>query len=294
MSRSKFSDEIKQEILSKSDRMTAKELAKEYGSSRSFVLKLWMDNDYHKPPSFKYYVNQDYFKEINTAKKAYFLGFISADGCVYKREKHQGLLSISIQKRDDEMLKQMIVDMDSTHHLLYRSNYCALAITSDSIYQDLLNLGVSQRKSWSIRFNDIVKHVPNEFIRDYIRGYFDGNGCISKTEGVIQSKVAVSIVTNIWFLEEMGEYLNGIGLTCSVKEDTSGQYSDRFGALNVIGTTNKYSFLNYLYKDSEIYLERKYNRYLEYKDKVDKNYTNRSENRVAVIEYDKFKKQLAS
>ena len=92
----------------------------------------------------------------------------------------------------------------------------------------------------------------------------------------------------------MGEYLNGIGLTCSVKEDTSGQYSDRFGALNVIGTTNKYSFLNYLYKDSEIYLERKYNRYLDYKDKVDKNYTNRSENRVAVIEYDKFKKQLAS
>lgn len=260
MSRSKFSDEIKQEILSKSDRMTAKELAKEYGSSRSFVLKLWMDNDYHKPPSFKYYVNQDYFKEINTAKKAYFLGFISADGCVYKREKHQGLLSISIQKRDDEMLKQMIVDMDSTHHLLYRSNYCALAITSDSIYQDLLNLGVSQRKSWSIRFNDIVKHVPNEFIRDYIRGYFDGNGCIcisntNKTKDSSKWFFSCNFTSgSVEFLQGLRDFLLSVGVKSQIRTEESKPNTFR---LFIGGMSNCDKFIKYIYYNSNICLDRK-------------------------------------
>lgn len=59
-----LTDKDKKEILSKSDKFTAKQLSEQYGCSRSTILKIWMDNDYHKPRSFSYYVNDNYFSEI--------------------------------------------------------------------------------------------------------------------------------------------------------------------------------------------------------------------------------------
>lgn len=37
-----------------------------------------------------YSFNENYFNEIDCADKAYLLGFICADGCLYKRDGHQG------------------------------------------------------------------------------------------------------------------------------------------------------------------------------------------------------------
>ena len=76
--------EDRQEILLKSDRYTAKQLAEQYGCSRSTILKLWMDSNYHKPIGFSYYVNDNYFSNINSANKAYIVGLIASDGNVYK------------------------------------------------------------------------------------------------------------------------------------------------------------------------------------------------------------------
>lgn len=52
----------------------------------------------------------DYFNVIDTEKKAYFLGFIYADGCIYKRQKGNSLeisLNISIQSKDKEILEEL-------------------------------------------------------------------------------------------------------------------------------------------------------------------------------------------
>ena len=35
----------------------------------------------------KHNLNKDYFKNIDNEEKAYWLGFIAADGCIYKMSK---------------------------------------------------------------------------------------------------------------------------------------------------------------------------------------------------------------
>lgn len=81
-----LTNDEKQEILLKSDRFTAKQLSEQYGCSRSMILKLWMDNDYHKPSGFSYYVNNNYFSSIDSKNKAYILGLIASDGNIYIKE----------------------------------------------------------------------------------------------------------------------------------------------------------------------------------------------------------------
>mgnify|MGYP002625860766 CR=1 FL=1 len=53
------------------------------------------------------------------------------------------------------------------------------SVSSPKMKVDLIRLGAIPNKSLILEF---PKDIPNDLIRHFVRGYFDGDGCISKNE----------------------------------------------------------------------------------------------------------------
>lgn len=111
---------------------------------------------------------------------AYILGFIVADGCLV--EHKNGYNALNITNKNKEMLKNILETMDSNHKISSKSRgreldlkYFQIQIRDRTIYADLLRLGLTPRKSKTIR----MPKVPHEFLGDFIRGCFDGDGSIN-------------------------------------------------------------------------------------------------------------------
>ena len=133
----------------------------------------------------RYQVNQDYFKNINTAVKAYWLGFLMADGCVYKgASQNSYVLQINLKASDINILQRLNKAIKSTYPIIQyvvkskKKNYNAvkLKISNTNFCKHLMNHGIIPRKS-------IVCKMPNiqdKLYSHFLRGYFDGDGCITK------------------------------------------------------------------------------------------------------------------
>lgn len=67
---------------------------------------LWVDNRQ------KYAINHNYFQNIDTPEKAYWLGFLEADGCISKNNTQ---LTFELQARDELSLYKFRSCLDSSH-----------------------------------------------------------------------------------------------------------------------------------------------------------------------------------
>ena len=296
-----LTNEDKEDILSKSDKFTAKQLAEQYGCSRSTILKLWIDNDYHKPLGFSYYVNDNYFSKIDTANKAYIMGLIASDGNLYKRDNHQGQIRLSFQYGDSEynLLENILMDMNSTHPIQRNVKtlnektfeYIAITIVSQQIFEDLCNMGITQQKTWLMNIKQVINQIPKQFIRDFLRGYFDGDGSITGISKNKPSSVSVNIAMPLQNAKLLQQILHSLGLEAVAQEDNRpNKYSHPFGRFEFFGV-NKYIFLKWIYYEGCLCLQRKYDLALQYCNLVENNITNRAENINAVNQYCTFLKQ---
>ena len=139
----------------------------------------------------KYTYNKNYFKQITTETQAYWLGFLYADGCIsrfYRNEKLKSMsLELTLQSNDIKHLENFRNDLEANipiQHKIISNKYEADRIVINCTYmcQDLINLGCTPTKSLTLEFpnNEIV---PKHLLKHFIRGYFDGDGGISYTEG---------------------------------------------------------------------------------------------------------------
>ena len=287
MGKEKLSKEQKEEILEISHRYTSSELAKMYDCSRSLILKIWMDNNYKKETNNTYYVNRNYFKQINTSNKAYVLGFIASDGTLYKRNGHSGLIQIKLQESDEQILKDILQDMDSTYPVNHvkngNFNQVAISITSKDLYEQLINIGISQNKTWNLSLYNILSHIPDEYRIDFIRGYFDGDGCITKLKENKISNVSIYFACPHEFGLDLQKFLKeSYGVNSSVYIDIHRDYSNSFCNVAINGADNKYKLLKLMYYDNCLCLKRKKYRAEELIEAIENNVTNRAENRNAI------------
>ena len=121
--------------------------------------------------SRKWHINKDYFKTWN-GNMAYVLGFWFADGCIYRGR----LFDITVSKKDKYIVKKIKDELQYEGPI---SDYvdrqaCRINFSCKVIYDDIVKLGGMERKSLEISF----PNVPKEYLSDFIRGYFDGDGCI--------------------------------------------------------------------------------------------------------------------
>jgi hypothetical protein len=149
-------------------------------------------------------VRRDYFRVIDTAEKAYWLGFIAADGCVYIGGR-QHTLSISLQLRDQHWLERfrdiIAPEMKLSIHAKPRS--CSLSIGSQELVADLLALGITPRKSNTLEW----PNVPEAHVIPFLLGYFDGDGCWYQRPGKTKPQYSWYLVGTQPFLMKAREHL---------------------------------------------------------------------------------------
>jgi DNA-binding transcriptional regulator WhiA len=125
--------------------------------------------------------NENYFEVIDTPEKAYFLGFIFADGCLIDNpKKYRYRLNIKIHNKDEDILERFISLLDSEVKI-FRSNggdVSEIGFSSEKMINDLKNIGLHQNKTYTIDYPKIDEKLE----RHFLRGYFDGDGCIRINE----------------------------------------------------------------------------------------------------------------
>lgn len=122
----------------------------------------------------QYYCNERYFETIDTEGKAYWLGFIMADGCIHVPSRGSPRLIIGLHKKDIDHLYRLKRSLQSSHKIQMRSDGAVvLTITSRKICEDLMSYGVVPRKSGREVFPAIIHE---KLAHHFFRGYIDGDG----------------------------------------------------------------------------------------------------------------------
>ena len=222
----------------------------------------------------KYNYDQSYFQNIDSEEKAYWLGFIMADGSVSKNEDTNSCeLVIKLQISEEEHLKKfnksLMGNIPVTIHERNSSfnnqpyKYCQIRLYSERIFHDLSKYGVIPAKSLIKQFPD---NIPDNFQKHYIRGYFDGNGTI-----VISGKKNQYISCS--FCSGSDLFLSGLKDTLMIHGIKSGviykEKDKNSFVLKISGMSNVDNFFRFIYSDSSIYLNRKYNKYTDLYRKTD-------------------------
>lgn len=254
-------------------------IGKELGIDRKKVSKVLKQNGYNPKYSFettggivrekktwrKYSFNENYFEVIDNEHKAYWLGFIYADGYVNSQKSS---FELRVQESDLEHLKKFIKSINGnmpireTNKVIKDKTYkgYSLQVNSIKFKNDLIKQGCFENKSLILKF-PIEKQVPKELIHHFIRGYIDGDGCYVLRKNTYQGKkkttISHSISVEIAGTQDFCEgYIKSLGL-----------HKNKIHPLHKVGDITKrvlYSgpyalkIINTIYNDATIYLDRKY------------------------------------
>lgn len=201
-----------------------------------------------------------FFNTIDSEEKAYWLGFIYADGYITKGNN----LGIALSNKDIGHLYKFIKSIDGNFEPKtyigtgYTNNpYSRVMLKSENIINGVINNGVKYNKSLILEFPNQTQ-VPTELINHFIRGYFDGDGSIILSKNSINMKICGTkefLHGIIYTLNENCTYEYKKVLYKRRKDDKNTYYISFGGRLKVLDA------LNFIYKDSTIYLDRKYSRY---------------------------------
>lgn len=205
----------------------------------------------------KYFFNFDFFENINNELAAYWLGFMYADGCVLPQNKYgEQEFKIQIRSQDLELLEKFKQDIQSTYPIRYdnsKSNSQVIqSLRSQKTVDDLKKLGCVENKSLILTF-PTLEQVPQEYIRHFIRGYFDGDGSISsyRRKESHREQYIVNFVGTQSFISGLYEQLK-LGSIFPDKRKNNSWY------LNINGNRQIEQFYHYLYDNATRYMERKY------------------------------------
>lgn len=203
----------------------------------------------------KYNYNFDIL-EKESPEKYYFLGFIAADGHVSDKAVH---FELNVK---DKYMVEKLRDYICPEKPVYnheKTNSVALSITHRGKSSELKKYFsmISNRKTEEIRFPE----VPDEYLRDFIRGIIDGDGSIDTTKGYRGDKVYIGarlrILGNEIFLKELNEKTKLL-----YKHNTNAV--SRKGKENIYVVTYNFKtareLLKIIYYDGCLCLKRKFDR----------------------------------
>lgn len=215
----------------------------------------------------KYALDEHILDVIDTEEKAYFLGFFYADGynAKYKRE-----ITITLNEDDEDILqafktlfsysgeiKRHPEKLNSNGYMIRPT--VELSIGSTYLTKKLEELGAPQNKSFVIEF---PTWLPKDLYRHFIRGYFDGDGCITWRRGC-SKQLGSHFIVNEKFSQGLQEVLKNEGFETIEHSITTNNCDSRIKKLNLRGAGSK-PFLDWIYTDSKIKCTRKYNRYYSF------------------------------
>ena len=134
-------------------------------------------NKYSPQNQRKFEVNDLYFSK-QSPNMAYLLGMFAADGCVYEKTNAIKLTLASADKEYLELIKKEMSIQSEIKDYETSQGYknSELRFSSFQIKKDFADYNITPRKTYHFKFPQKLK---KEYYKDFIRGYFDGDGCVS-------------------------------------------------------------------------------------------------------------------
>lgn len=200
-------------------------------------------------------INENFFDKWSP-EMAYVFGLIITDGCMSKA----GTVSLCINDR--ELLEKVKNVMGSEHKITPSNHQKGLYyyhFTREKITNDLLRLGVTPRKSLTVKF----PNVPAPYLPDFIRGVFDGDGSVFFEKRITKFPLRAKFVSGSEaFITGLRESLEQLGLPRAIyRQKTKNGYSYSI----VFGHKDSIELAKILYKNApnSLFLERKHSRFIE-------------------------------
>lgn len=198
--------------------------------------------------------NRKIFNEIDTASKAYWLGFITCDGCIYRYE-----LRLKLGYKDKNHLYKYLkfVEADpvngptiktQVHQITGNDTYLVRLCDKPMVQLLQDKYKINYHKS----LNEIFYNgIPDEFKRDYIRGIIEADGGFRQDFSAIHLCGSLNILTNV--KETFTTRLN-----CN--SNIHIRNVDGLSRIQWNGKRDKINIFHYLYDNCnpDIYLDRKY------------------------------------
>ena len=205
--------------------------------------------------------NENIFDVIDTEEKAYWLGFIFADGYVSNTNGFE--LSLAIKDYQHLVKFNLFVEHKDLNHVKinkasYNKQRCRWSVKNTHFVQTLNNLGCVPRKSLILEFPKLEIFKDPSLIRHFIRGYFDGDGCISRLVRKTTVSPDISLLGTPKFINKLLTILSNNNIFGKVYQDKKHTENTKILRFDIY---NGILFINYLYDNSNIYLDRKYKLY---------------------------------
>lgn len=213
----------------------------------------------------KHALDERFFQTIDTEEKAYCLGFMFADGNV---STAKGTITMTQKEEDADVLAKIAKCMGSESPIhryvdkrtdYKRSATAHFSVGSMAMCADLITHGCVPNKTFVTKFpfDSITPHL----YRHFVRGYFDGDGCIPYSKG--KPDLGISIVGTEELLQ---------GIHCAF-ESSHGQApcsilarhperNHNIRTLRLRKQVDSISFMKWMYEGAAIFMDRKYARYL--------------------------------
>lgn len=234
----------------------AKRFGLEHTRLKKYLQKYYKNLQIEKPQYFDEHV----FDVIDTEEKAYWLGFLFADGTISSsplnnKVKTEYKIELSLSSKDLSHLEKFAKFLKYQKEIYCDNRRCRIFLNSKNMWESLNAVGCIPQKTLLLQFPNISKKL----IKHFIRGYFDGDGCLtwSNRRHTIPH---IEVISTENFLLRILEFLK---LEASIRVNSKDYKND---------ITKKFSLYSHkafvacykLYENSNIYLQRKFDIYKEY------------------------------
>lgn len=198
--------------------------------------------------------NDSYFENIDTERKAYFLGLIVADGCIIENytRKHAKSLSLTLNEADSYLIKELERDLGVERIVLHKAKGKSTTEwrgASKNIINDLERYGVVPRKT----FKTYMPVLRADLYQHFIRGYFDGNGT------VYYNNKSKHITFGFYGTNKILSDIRNILISNEVNLSNKAHIFDKptVSMLYYSKKSDVQSFYNYIYSNATIWMKRK-------------------------------------
>lgn len=235
-----------------------KDISSEFGVSVDTIRRVCKENDISTGTVRKKLVDESYFNRIDSAQKAYYLGLIYADGCIYSNDKNGSyVLTLTVTESDAELVVGLKTALNSEHKIRkvepsvfdgkVSKPKVSISIPSKKVYESLKRLGVQGCKSLKLKKPNIRK----EFYGDFVRGYFDGDGSVFFYKNKSKKECRATLIGSTAFMKWIKEILP-LDVRLYRDKRTTGIYY-----INVQRNNSLIKFHNFIYTGCSSYLNRK-------------------------------------
>ncbi len=192
--------------------------------------------------------DRDIFQTIDSPEKAYWLGFIMADGCIHHTGNKSGHFSIDISGSDVRHLEKFASFVQAQEDIIQHTTHpdtgndlVHVQLSCFATIDDLEKLGIHSRKS------EKEQWIETPYPADFIRGYYDGDGYIKK------DLYSIGLVGSFDLLQSIQ---NHFSKNLNIKPNKIGKHGSIY-RIEYCSKEDKQKIANYLWYDGCVSLDRK-------------------------------------